>query len=63
MIEDDGLAPTPKKPQPLDLMGIEELEARIEALRAEIAACEAQIAAKRAQRSAADAFFSAPRAS
>ncbi|MBI1188797.1 MAG: DUF1192 family protein [Alphaproteobacteria bacterium] len=63
MIDDDGLAPHPKKPVPLDLMGIEELEARIEMLREEIAACEAQITAKRAQRNAADAFFTAPRAS
>jgi uncharacterized small protein (DUF1192 family) len=41
----------------LELMGIGELEGRIELLRAEIAACETMIAAKRAQRDAADALF------
>jgi len=63
MIEDDGLSPTPKKPISLDLMGIDELQERIENLRAEIAACEAAIASKRAQKTAADAFFNPPRPS
>lgn len=60
MIDDDPFAPAPKKPIALDLMGIEELEARIETLRGEIAACERAIAAKRAQRNAADSLFGPP---
>jgi uncharacterized small protein (DUF1192 family) len=41
----------------LQLLGLDELEARIADLRAQIAACEALIAAKRAQRSLADQVF------
>lgn len=50
---------SPLKPavRSLDVMSIEELEARIESLRADIAACEAMIASKRSQRAAADAIF------
>ena len=44
----------------LDLLGVAELEERIEGLEAEIARCRARIDRKRAGRSAADAFFSKP---
>ena len=53
----------PRKPtasfasEPLDLMSIDELTARIEALKSEIARCEATVAAKSAQRAAADKLF------
>jgi uncharacterized small protein (DUF1192 family) len=60
MLDDDPFAPAPKKPQTIELMSIEELEARIEALNDEIAVCQKAIAAKRAQRSAADSLFSGP---
>jgi uncharacterized small protein (DUF1192 family) len=58
MFDDDPFAPPPKKLVALDLMSIDELEARIEALTLEIAKCEEVIASKRAQRSAADTLFS-----
>ena len=41
----------------LELLGLVELEERIEDLRAEIARCEAQLEKKRSGRAAADAFF------
>ena len=44
----------------LELLGVSELEERIEALEAEIARARAQIERKRAGRAAADAFFSKP---
>lgn len=43
--------------QPLDLLSVAELEARIEALRAEIARLEAAASAKRTANAAAEAFF------
>ncbi|MGE3142498.1 MAG: DUF1192 family protein [Hyphomonadaceae bacterium] len=58
MLDDDPFAPPAKKQQTLDLMSIDELEARIEALNADIEACRQAIAAKRAQRNAADSIFS-----
>jgi uncharacterized small protein (DUF1192 family) len=60
MLDDDPFAPAPKKPQSIELMSIEELEARIAALNEEIALCQRAIAAKRAQRTAADSLFSGP---
>jgi uncharacterized small protein (DUF1192 family) len=44
----------------LEMMGLGELEERIEALEAEIARTRAQIERKKAGRAAADAFFSKP---
>jgi uncharacterized small protein (DUF1192 family) len=43
--------------QPLDLLSVAELEARIEALRAEIARLEAAVTSKQAASAAAEAFF------
>lgn len=43
--------------QPLDLLSLAEIEARIERLRQEIARLEAARAAKQAASAAADAFF------
>lgn len=61
MIDDDPFgSPLKKTPVTLDMMSIDELEARIVALRAEIEACEAAIAAKRKQRSLADSVFGRP---
>jgi uncharacterized small protein (DUF1192 family) len=58
MLDDDPLAPPPRKADPaLDRMSIEELTARVASLQAEIAACEAAIRSKQAQRAAADAMF------
>lgn len=45
------------RPQTLDEMSIEELEARISDLKSAISACEAAIERKKAQKSAADALF------
>jgi uncharacterized small protein (DUF1192 family) len=44
----------------LELLGIDELEERIEALEVEIGRTRAQITRKQAGRAAADAFFSKP---
>jgi uncharacterized small protein (DUF1192 family) len=44
----------------LDLLGVSELEERIEELEAEITRCRAQVDRKRAGKAAADAFFSKP---
>ncbi len=41
----------------LDLLSIDEIEAKIAALKAEIILCEAEIERKRAQKSAAEALF------
>jgi uncharacterized small protein (DUF1192 family) len=60
MIEDDPFAPAPKKPLSIELMSIDELEARIAALKDEIGVCQKAIEAKRAQRSAANSLFSDP---
>lgn len=61
MIDDDPFGSPLKRPAvTLDLMSIDELEAKIETLKADIAACEAMIAAKRKQRAAADAVFGKP---
>jgi uncharacterized small protein (DUF1192 family) len=59
MLDDDPFAPSPlKKAAPsLDMLSIDELEAKVEALKREIAECERMIAEKRSVRSAADAFF------
>lgn len=56
----DDVTPPAPKPVTLDLMSIEELEARIARLREEISACEREIAAKQNVRAAADAFFARP---
>jgi uncharacterized small protein (DUF1192 family) len=60
MANDDD-APRPAAPfdigQPLDLLSLAELEARIEALQREIARVEAAIKAKQAAGAAAAAFF------
>lgn len=55
MFED--VSPLKPETRTLDMMSIEELEARIATLKADIAACEAMIASKRSQRAAADAIF------
>jgi uncharacterized small protein (DUF1192 family) len=60
MIDDDPLSPAPKKPLSIELMSIEELEARIQALQDEIGVCQKAIEAKRAQRTAANSLFSGP---
>jgi uncharacterized small protein (DUF1192 family) len=58
MIDDDPFGSPLKRPVvTLDLMSIDELEAKIVALKAEIEACEKAIAAKQNQRAAADAIF------
>jgi uncharacterized small protein (DUF1192 family) len=58
MFDDDPLASPLKRPVvTLDLMSIEDLEAKIEELKAQIAACEVAIVAKKKQRAAADAIF------
>jgi uncharacterized small protein (DUF1192 family) len=54
---DDEPSPLKRPVVTLDLMSIEELEARIAAAKADIEACEAMIASKRRQRAAADAVF------
>lgn len=41
----------------MELLSVEELEARVLRLKSEIAECETLIAAKRSHRSAADAIF------
>ncbi|HEY8580138.1 MAG TPA: DUF1192 domain-containing protein [Beijerinckiaceae bacterium] len=43
--------------EPLDLLSVDELMARVELLREEIARLEAAAEAKRASRKAADGFF------
>lgn len=53
----DDVSPLKPEVRTLDLMSIEELEAKIVALKADIAACEAAIASKQKQRAAADAIF------
>lgn len=61
MIDDDPFGSPLKKPvMTLDLLSIDELEAKIIAARAEIEACEAMIAAKLRQRSVADDIFKRP---
>ena len=57
-MEDDAqpVLSTPKLD--LDLLSVEELEARISSLTAEIEACKAAIARKGDAKSAADAMFS-----
>jgi uncharacterized small protein (DUF1192 family) len=46
-----------KRPQDLDQMSVEELDAHIAFLKSEIAACETEIERKKAQKKAADALF------
>lgn len=62
-MEEDDLPPR-KRPRleriPLDMLGIEELQAYIGELKDEIARVEADIAHKQGHRSAADAFFRRP---
>ncbi len=53
----DDVSPLKPAVRTLDIMSIEELEARIADLKAQIAACEQAIAAKQSQRAAADAIF------
>jgi uncharacterized small protein (DUF1192 family) len=55
-----GWAITEAAREDLELLGVAELEERIEALEAEIGRTRAQIARKQAGRAAADAFFSKP---
>jgi uncharacterized small protein (DUF1192 family) len=61
MSEDPDVPRKPKPAhalgEPLDLVSIEEIDARIELLRAEIARLEAARRSKAAAKSAADAFF------
>ncbi|MFZ4069812.1 MAG: DUF1192 domain-containing protein [Caulobacterales bacterium] len=57
MLNDDPATPLIKSPPSLDMLSVEELEARIEGLKAEIVACETMLVAKRRHRDAADAFF------
>jgi uncharacterized small protein (DUF1192 family) len=57
MLNDDAPSPLTKSVQTLDMMSVEELEARIVALRAEIEACEKMAADKRRHRDAADSLF------
>jgi uncharacterized small protein (DUF1192 family) len=57
MFDDDPLAKPVKPPVPLEMLSVDELEARVERLKGEIAACEAMIAAKQSHRSAADSVF------
>ena len=58
MIDDDPFgSPLVKAPVTLDMMSIEELEARIVSLKGEIEACAAVIESKRRQRSLADSVF------
>jgi len=57
---DDDLPKPPQKlliPPPLDMLGIDELQAYIAALEAEIARVKTVIAAKDAHKAAAAAFF------
>jgi uncharacterized small protein (DUF1192 family) len=60
-LPNDDDAPLPAAPfelgQPLDLLPLAELDARIEALRREIARLEAAIKSKQAAGAAAEAFF------
>ena len=55
-----GWALTELVREDLELLGVAELEERIEGLEAEIARVRAQIARKQAGKAAADAFFSKP---
>jgi uncharacterized small protein (DUF1192 family) len=59
MIDEDAPRPHPayELGQPLDLLSVEEIEARIVALKEEIARLEAAAEAKRAATAAAEAFF------
>jgi uncharacterized small protein (DUF1192 family) len=57
---DDEPSPLKRPVVTLDLLSIEELEARIAAARADIEACEAMIASKRRQRAVADDIFNRP---
>ena len=57
MFDDDPFAPQLKKPRPMELMSIDELEARIAALNEEIALCRRAIEAKEAQRNVAESLF------
>lgn len=61
MIDDDPFGSPLKRPAvTLDLMSIDELQAKIQALKAEIEACEREIAAKQKQRTVADSIFGRP---
>jgi len=57
--DDDELArrPSVEPGQPLDLLSVDEIDARIEALKAEIVRLQEGRAAKLAASAAADAFF------
>jgi uncharacterized small protein (DUF1192 family) len=57
MFEDDPFAKPAKPAVPLELLSIDELQARIERLKGEIEACQALIDAKQSHKSAADAIF------
>ncbi|MBM3570417.1 MAG: DUF1192 domain-containing protein [Alphaproteobacteria bacterium] len=58
-LDADDLDPKPKAPKPvsLDLLSVDELEARIAQLEAEIGRCREAIGRKRSARGAADTFF------
>jgi len=63
MMEEEDLPrkrPRRREKQPLDLLGVEELNEYIAELREEITRVEADIARKRSHRSAADSFFRKP---
>lgn len=61
MTDDDPFgSPLKRTPVTLEMMSIDELDARVVALRAEIEACEAAIAAKRKQKALADSVFGRP---
>jgi uncharacterized small protein (DUF1192 family) len=58
--DDDDALPKPSarlERLPLDMLGIDELQAYIDELRAEITRVEMDIARKQSHRSTADAFF------
>lgn len=60
--DDEALPRPPSRLErlPLDMLGIEELNAYIGELKAEITRVEADIARKQSHRSAADSFFRKP---
>jgi uncharacterized small protein (DUF1192 family) len=64
MINPDDDLPKPAKsllsPPPLEMLGVDELNAYISALEAEIARVKASISTKNAHKSAAAAFFRTP---
>ncbi len=47
----------PEKPIDLELLSVDDLQARIEVLKTQIIACETELAKKQSHKSAADALF------